>query len=318
MISGYWVEIINYAAINAIISLGLWVAVATGQLSVGHAAFAGIGGYASALLTRDLHVPFLLALVAGAVAACAIGMIISLLSLRLRHMFLAIATLGFGEAMVVLLLNIPYVGGVLGFQQIPLETNTLIICVILGLLVFLFWRLQNSRLGQAFRVVKDDELIAAAIGIDVGRTKVLAFAISAFVAGLGGGLYAHLIGIVLPTDLGFAHSLNYLIFVIVGGSGTFGGPIVGSALLTVLPELLRFSAQARYVIFGLALLLIVIFRSKGLITRRPIGTPEALPLIWLRQLLHVGGTPQPGKGSSGYPAAHLQPAAPPDGDNETA
>src|SRR3990172_7968557 len=135
MISGYWIEIINHVGINAIIALGLWIAVATGQLSVGHAAFAGIGGYVAAILTRDLHAPFLLALLLGAVAACLVGMLVSLLSLRLQHMFLAIATLGFGEAMVVLLLNIEYVGGIVGYQKIPLETNSLVIYVVLAVLV---------------------------------------------------------------------------------------------------------------------------------------------------------------------------------------
>lgn len=291
MISGYWLEIINHVGINAIIALGLWVAIATGQLSVGHAAFAGIGGYVSAILTRDLHVPFLLALVCAGVVACIVGVIVSLLSLRLQHMFLAVATLGFGEAMVVLLLNIDYVGGIVGFQKIPLESNTLVIYAILAVLVFLFWRLENSRLGQAFRVVKDDEVIAAAVGINVGRTKVLAFGVSTFVAGVGGGLYVHLIGIVLPTDLGFAHSLNYLIFIVVGGVGTFWGPVVGSAVLTMLPELLRFSAQHRYVMFGLALLLMVVFRPRGLLTRRPIGAPEGILLSRLRQLAGLGAAP---------------------------
>jgi branched-chain amino acid transport system permease protein len=185
---------------------------------------------------------------------------------------LSIASLGFTVAATVVLLNWPALGGPGGFANVPLHTTPIWIFGTLGVVLLWFrFVFDGSSADLAFRAVADDERTAAATGINVTATKVLAFALGAAIAGLGGALYVHRYGAILPADLGFSPSLTYLIYVAVGGTTTFWGPIVGSAILVTLPELLRFSLSGRYIIYGLALVLVVMLRPGGLIRRRPAG-----------------------------------------------
>lgn len=290
MIDQYWVEIFTIAGINAIIALGLYVTMMTGQISVAHAAFAGIGGYTVGVLTVNFGLPFAVGLAVGSLLGALVAVGLSLLILRLRHFYLAVATVGFGEALVVLAINSEYLGGATGFRGIPRNTNLLLVLASLAVIVFFAWRLQNSRVGQAFRAISDDEVTAAAIGIDVRGYRILSFTLGSGIAAFGGGLQAQYLGLMQAPDMNFLHSVTFLVFVAFGGTEIFWGPLLGSIALTLLPELLRFSLYDRYVIYGALLVLTMVFRPKGLISRQPVTAGEAasrwpapLRRLWRRQ-----------------------------------
>ncbi|MCC7104665.1 MAG: branched-chain amino acid ABC transporter permease [Chloroflexi bacterium] len=280
MIDPYWLEIFTIAGINAIIALGLYITMMTGQISVAHAAFAGIGGYTVGVLTVNFGLPFAVGLAAGGLLGAVFAIGLSLLILRLRHFYLAVATVGFGEALVVLAMNSDYLGGATGFRGIPRNTNLLLVLALLALVVFCAWRLQDSRVGQAFRSISDDEVTAAAIGINVRGYRILSFALGSGIAAFGGGLQAQYLGLMQAPDMNFLHSVTFLVFVAFGGTQIFWGPLLGSILLTLLPELLRFSLYDRYVIYGALLVVMMVFRPNGLVSRRPITASEA-PGRWL-------------------------------------
>lgn len=267
---GYIREVLLIAGIYAIVAVGMYFVLATGILSAGQAAFMGIGAYSGSVLTVKFDAPFEVALVVGPVVAGLVALPVSILALRLSHMFLAVATLAFGEAMVVVALNSDYLGAALGFRGMPLRTNIWLVYVCLALIIVAAMRFHNSRLGQAYRAVAEDDLTAAALGIDVVWCRIQSFVVGAMLAGLGGVLYAHLLGVVDPHDMNFARSLTFLIFATVGGVTTFWGAVLGSLALTGLPEFLRFSTYDRYLVYGLILVLIMLFRPKGLLARRQI------------------------------------------------
>jgi len=266
---GYWEQVAIMVAINAIVALGFYATFLTGQLSAAHAAFMGIGGYAAGTLTMKAGVPFLPAVLAGALlAALAAALLVSALK-RLSGMFLAIATLAFAEILIVTLKNTRALGGALGLSGMPLATKFWHVAAALAILVVVFVRLENTRLGLGFRAVRDDAKAAAAAGIDVIRMRIVAFAVGGFLCGLGGALQVHYLGVMEPDELGFGVTVALLLYVVVGGRDYFLGPIVGAAIFTVLPELLRVSSRGRVFIFSLLLILVVILRPDGLI-RRPV------------------------------------------------
>jgi branched-chain amino acid transport system permease protein len=267
--AGYILEVSMLVAINTIVALGLYIQMSTGQLSACQAAFMGIGGYASALLSVRLGLGFPFALAAGALVSAIIAGLFSALVLRLSHWFLAVATLAFGEALVVILLNVEPLGGALGFHGIPLRTTPLWVFGALVLTVYVLIRLEGSHFGYAFHAINHDDLAARALGVDVRRTRILAFALGGMFAGLGGGLLAHLNGLVQPTDLGFAQSLPFLLFVAIGGTRTFWGTLLGSVVLGFLPELLRFSTYDRYLLYGVLIIVVMILRPQGLLSQPP-------------------------------------------------
>lgn len=279
-------SVVRFVGINAILALSIYVTLAAGQLSLGQAAFMGIGAYTAALLTMRVGLPFPLVLAAGAVIAGIVALILGIVVLRLRGVFLAIATLGFGEMLRIVLLNLPFTGGAVGLRPIPAHTETWHIYLLLGIVAFVFWRMEGSTFGRALSAIREDEAAAATTGIDRVRTKVIAFTASGVVAGLAGGLLAHMTFIISPRDFGFIEALDILIFAIVGGITTFIGPIVGAAVMTALPELLRFTDIAagavRLFVNGAVLLAIILFLPNGLVSlfrgrRRRRQRPRTLP-----------------------------------------
>lgn len=280
MLTGYQTEILNQAGVLAIVAIGLYLAIRAGQLSIGHAAIAGAGSYAAGLLARDLGVPIWFSILGGAAVAAIVAAGVSLFSLRLDRFFFAIATLAFGEALVVVLENVDAVGGSGGLSRVPIAVSTMEIYGVLAVVLLAMLRLHDSRMGQALRAVAGDPEAAAASGIDVARTKIVGFTISGFVAGLGGGLYVFLIGFVEPSHLGFGPSVEVLIFVIVGGAATVWGPVLGAFSLSILPEVLRFTIDFRAILQNAGLLLIVLWKPSGLLGRRRIGEPGRLR--WVR------------------------------------
>ncbi len=261
-------SVVNFIGINALLALSLYVTLSAGQLSLGNAAFAGLGGYTAGVLTTRAGVPFLVSLAAGVLAAGLIGLLLGLPVLRLRGVFLAIATLGFGEVVRIIVLNLQVTGGAQGLTGIPPKTQMWHIYLALVLIALLVARLRRSHAGWAWESIRQDETAAATMGVDTTRYKTAAFTLGALIAGLAGALYAHVNLIIVPNEFGFPQAVQILIFNIVGGMTVWYGPVLGAVLLTALPEALRVTGleagPARLFVNGLVLLLVILFLPNGL------------------------------------------------------
>lgn len=242
-----------------------------GQLPLGHAGFMAVGGYAAALFTEAVelqpNLELAIGLVIGAVCAGITGILIGLPALRLRGDYLAIITLGFGEIIRVIILNLKFTGGAVGLKGIERITTVQWVFVCAAITVFAIYTLIKSRHGRAILSIREDEIASEATGIPTTRYKVMAFSISAAFAGVAGGLYAHYLTILTPNDFGFMKSVEILVMVVLGGLGSIIGSVVSAIVLTVLPELLRNFAQYRMVIYSLVLVIVMIFKPSGLFGR---------------------------------------------------
>jgi len=284
----YYSQILTVIIINSILAIGLNLVTGyTGQLSLGHATFMGLGAYAATLFTLKLQSPFLLSIVLGAAVAAFFGFIIGVPTLRLRGDYLAIATLGFGEITKNVLLNLRITGGPMGLRGIPRVTNVYVAAVALILIIFSLGRIINSRVGKSFIAIREDELAAESMGINTTRFKILAFVIGAFYAGLAGGLYAFLFRYINPKDFGFMRSIEILCMVVLGGMGNTYGAILGASIITVLPELLRsvspVVAQYRMVLYGLLLVIMMIVKPQGIIGEQSLSNKKR------KKILEKGG-----------------------------
>jgi branched-chain amino acid transport system permease protein len=252
--------------INALLALSVWVTLYAGQLTLGNAAFMGLAAYASALLTLRLHLPFLPALIAGALFSGVLAVPLGIPVLRLRGVYLAIATIGFGEMVRVMLLALPITGRGLGLNGIPAKTELWHVYLSLAICAYLLTRVQGSTVGRAWAAIREDELAAASQGIAVRRYKLAAFVLGAVLAGWAGGLSAHLNYSLEPGEFGFTKAVEILVFAIVGGVPNVLGPILGATLLTALPELLRFLRDYRDFLNGAILIVVIIYLPRGLVT----------------------------------------------------
>lgn len=250
---------------NGLLALSIYLTLSCGMLSIANAAFMGIGAYASALLTMQYGVSFPVALAAGMVAPSVTAFVIGKPTLRLSGVYLAMATLAFGEVVRIAVLNAePVTGGALGLNGIPQSTEWWHVALALVLTLTLLWRLRQSKVGRAFEAIKEDETAAGLMGIDVGGHKLLAFVLGAAIAGLAGTLNAHLTFFIGPNEYGFDRAVDILTMTILGGIGGLTGPVVGAVILTLLPELLRSLKDFRLVVNGFILVLIVLFLPKGI------------------------------------------------------
>jgi branched-chain amino acid transport system permease protein len=268
---GFWQPIIIFSLLNVILTSGLYITALSGQLSMATAALAGIGGYISAVLTSNFDWPFLPAIVVAAVSTAIIGGLLAALMVRMRDFILKLTTLAFGEAMSVIAFNIPYLGGANGFSDIQLYTTMTDVVVVAALAIFIAWRFDGSQLGLASRAVRDDPLAAACNGVSIPLVRVTTFALGSAVIGAGGALSAHYVLLVTPSQMGFYFSLTYIIFLLFGGLQSLWGPLVAAVLLTAVPEMLRFANEYRLILYGLIILVVILWRPNGLITRRPLG-----------------------------------------------
>jgi branched-chain amino acid transport system permease protein len=263
-------SLINFIGINVLLALSLYVTLSAGQLSLGNAAFAGIGGYTAGILTTQFGVPYLLSLLAGALMAAIVGFLLGMPVLRLRGVFLAMATLSFGEVVRIAAINLKITGGAEGLLGMPAYTKTWFIYLVIAVVGYFLSRLRYSRAGWSFESIREDETAASAMGINTIYYKTLAFTIGAFIAGLAGAMYAHLNYIITPGEFGFSAAVNLLIYCIVGGSRVWYGPVFGAALLTALPEILRgigvTAGPIRMFVNGLILLIVILFLPNGLIS----------------------------------------------------
>ena len=248
-----------------------------GQFSRGHAGFYGFGAYPAALLAVDYGSPFVLNLAAAALLAGASGFLIGLPTLRLGGIYLAMATLGFGEIIYLVLLNwLSLTRGPLGIPAIPgpallgvdLSTPSrqyYVGLTLAALTTLVIARLVNSRFGEAIQAIREDEIAAEAMGVPTTRLKVVTFTVSAAIAGVAGAFFAHYTSFISPSSFTLVESILVLSILVFGGMGSIEGSIAGAVLLTVAPEVFRFLAEYRMVIYGGILLGLIIFRPQGLL-----------------------------------------------------
>jgi branched-chain amino acid transport system permease protein len=260
----------------------------TGLFSFGHAAFYGIGAYTAAILATRLGWSFALTLCAAGVVAALIGAALGLITLRLSGIFLALVTIGFQEITFLITLNwIALTRGPMGIPGVPppalggyeLRGNTGYYYLILALDVltlFVVARLVTSRVGRAFVAIREDEVAAQASGLPTFRLKVLAFVIATFFAGLAGAFFAHHARFVSADSFRLDETFVILTMLIVGGLGSFLGPIVGAVALVILPEISRALAEYRGVVYGLVLIAVILFRPEGVAGVPGIIQPRGL------------------------------------------
>jgi branched-chain amino acid transport system permease protein len=250
---------------NALLALSIWLTLSCGMLAIANGAFMGIGAYASALLTMNAGAPFPLSIVAGMAVPAAVAWVIGRPTLRLSGVYLAMATLAFGEVVRIVILNTEsWSGGALGLNGIPQSTQWWHVALALALVLAALARLRRSRIGRAFEAIREDETAAGLMGIDVAGHKMLAFVLGAAVAGLAGTLDAHLTFFIGPNEFGFDRGVEILTMTVLGGIDSLAGPVAGAAIITLLPELLRGLKDYRAVFNGLILVAIVLFLPKGL------------------------------------------------------
>ncbi len=250
---------------NALLALSIWLTLACGMLAMANAAFMGIGAYTSAILTMNYGVPFPVALAAGMAAPALTAFVIGKPTLRLSGVYLAMATLAFGEVVRIAILNAESLtGGALGLNGIPPLTQWWHVALGVGLVLLVLWRLRRSKVGRAFEAIKEDETAAGLMGIDVGANKMLAFVLGAAIAGLAGALNAHLTFFIGPNEYGFDRGVEILTMAILGGINGLAGPVLGGVILTVLPEALRGFGDFRLIVNGVILVLIVLFLPNGI------------------------------------------------------
>jgi branched-chain amino acid transport system permease protein len=305
-INPYYARIINLIGINITLAVSLnLINGLAGQFSIGHAGFMAVGGYTATYvtvyygtavtsvfgttLTDPLggFIAMVISLTAGAMAAAVAGLAVGIPSLRLRGDYLAIVTLGFSEIIRVIILNVPSVGGATGFTDAVPITNFFWIFAMAVLTIVIVRNIAASTFGRALATIRGDEIAAEAMGINTTRYKVLAFVISAALAGVAGGLSGQLFANPLnPQNLNFVKSIEVIVMIVLGGIGSISGAVFGATTLTILPEALRRLDQQfpglRMVVYALLLILMMIFRPQGLFGRRELRWP------WPRS---GGGTP---------------------------
>jgi len=294
----YYIYMINYMAVNVIVCVGLNILVGyTGQISLGHAGFFAIGAYTTVLLMINLHFPFLLALISGAFVSALFGFVLGLPALKLEGPYLAIATLGFGMAITQVIGRWKLFGGHMGLSTPTITIGPLkissdkelyfLILVITVLMIIAARNILKTRVGRAFVAIRDCDIAAETMGVNLTYYKTLAFAVSAFYAGIAGGLMAFVLGFINPNSFNFILSILFLAMVVVGGVGSILGSILGGIVISflnlklsaiqdvpLLGDLLKSVSQkwmsvsglpnVSNIVFGLILILIVVFEPLGL------------------------------------------------------
>jgi branched-chain amino acid transport system permease protein len=268
----YYAQILILFGINIILAVSLNMVIGfTGQLALGHAGFMSIGAYTAAVLTMKLGLPFPVVLIVGGLVAALFGYLIGTPILRLKGDYLAITTLGFGEIIRVLIVNLDYVGGPRGLPGIPKKTTFTWVFIITVLSVVIMRNIIKSAQGRAMVSIREDEIAAEAMGINTTSYKLKSFVIAAFFAGIAGGLYAHYFMYLDPKSFNFLKSIEILTFVVLGGMGSISGSIIGSGTLTALPEVLRSMGDFRMIIYPACLILLMLFRPQGLLGTKEIS-----------------------------------------------
>jgi branched-chain amino acid transport system permease protein len=264
--STYYAGLLADVGILLLGALSVYIILATGQLSLGNAGFMGIGAYLTSYLTVSAGVPVTLALIVAAAISGAVGIVIGFPALRLKGIYLAMATLGFGEMVRSFFLNFEAMGGSGGFHGMKHVSVGYIWLWAAGILLVVMV-LERSRVWLEMQAVHDDETAAGLLGLNTTAIKVAAFGAGAAVAAIAGGLFAHHNVYIEPANFGFERSIDFVLAVILGGSTVGAGALVGSLLLVFLPEMLRFMSDWRLAAFGVLLVAVLLVRRQGILDR---------------------------------------------------
>lgn len=279
----YYVAIASIIGIHTLLGLSVYLVAISGQMSFGQQGFFAIGAYLAGISTALWGLHLVSALLLGALAAGVMGVIVGFPALRVRGLYLAIATFGFGEIVRLAFLNVRYTrsiggrvvgpNGAEGFRHVRYVFDRGftgldylgVILVAVVVVVALYWLLERSKLGATLRAVEEDETAAAMVGINVTRAKVLAFAAAAMVAGLGGGLFVHYSTYIDHDMVALPLAIASVTYPLLGGLGSFAGPILAAVVLVSLTEGLRFLHELREIVYGGLIIVTMIFRPRGLI-----------------------------------------------------
>ena len=270
MMSTYYAGLLADVGILLLGALSVYIILATGQLSLGNAGFMGIGAYLTSYLTVMTGIPLTLALVIAAAASGATGVIVGFPALRLKGIYLAMATLGFGEMVRSFFLNFDAMGGAGGFHGMR-HVSVAYIWTWAAAILLLVAVLERSQVWLEMRAVRDDETAAGLVGLNTTTIKVGSFGFAAAVAAIAGGLFAHHHVYIEPGNFSFERSIDFVLAVILGGSTVGAGALVGALLLVMLPEYLRFLAEWRFAMFGALLIAMLLVRRQGILDRSLFG-----------------------------------------------
>jgi len=278
--TGYVLYVVNLLMVFVVLALGMHVVIGeAGQFALSHTAFYGIGIYTAGLINTNWHPPFMVSVLAGGLLAAALGYVIGFLALRMRDIYLALATFAFGEAMQWVFLNWePVTGGSNGMRMQPAElfglklTNDLqAYPFVIGLTALMLWltvSLSRSQFGSALRAVRESDVAATAMGINARAMKQAAFAISAAFAGIAGGMYTVFVSFIHPESLGFQTTILVLTMIVVGGLGSVRGAVAGAITFGIISELLRQALSLQEIFYGAILMGFMMFRPRGLFAGR--------------------------------------------------
>jgi len=291
VLNGYYKGVLIVAGIYIIVAASLNLATGyLGQLALGHAGFMAVGAYSAAIFVMAVELPkaveYLGGLIIGGIVAGLFGLLIGIPALRLRGDYLGIVTLGFGEMIRITLLNLPFTGGASGLKGIPgykgfTETYILVIIVIAFLYAFI-----RSRHGRAILSIKEDEIAAESVGIPTTFYKVYGFTISAIIAGIGGAAFAFYQQLLDPNKFNFMFSVEFFIIVVLGGMGSITGTIAAALSLAIINEFLYSINELRLVIYALTLIIMMIFRPKGILGRKEFSLVKLIEKIRNRKHVH--------------------------------
>ncbi len=263
--SGYVEGVLVLLAINIIFAYAAFLPMVAGQLNLGVAGFAAIGGYVSAYLSTQLAVPASVAILFGGFAAGLLALVVAIPVLRTRGIYLALATFALGQIVQATLLNLEVVGGAAGYPVAAFIGFNAIVAFTACVFIFVCM-LFATRFGIAITAVRDDEQVADLMGLNVRAFQVAAFALGSAIAGIGGGLYAHYFNYIEAQYFSISLSITIVLYVLFGGTQSVIGPLFGAAVFTLLPEILRSSAQFRYALFAAIIIIVMVLRPQGLVT----------------------------------------------------
>lgn len=293
-IDNYVAGILSQAAVFSIMAISVnLISGITGQLSLGQAGFMALGAYSTILLTTMANIPLPISAIFAGLITAFFGFLIGFPTLKLEGDYLAIVTLAFGEIIRVFLVNMKKItGGPNGksFPTVLTMNPTIAIFVVTSVLVLIVVLTQNvirSTYGRAILAVREDEIAANSSGIPVFRYKMLGFVMASFVAGIGGALYVMLIGFIKPEQAAFSKSIDYLIFVVLGGMGSITGSIIATYVLTFLQESLRFLQNYRLLFYPVVLILVMLFRPQGLLGTKELSFVKSFE--WMKGKLKLLG-----------------------------
>jgi branched-chain amino acid transport system permease protein len=270
MISAHWEQVLVILAINVVVAYGAFLPMAAGQLNLGVAGFMAVGAYTSAWFSNVLGLTAFFTVFVGALGAGLLALVVAVPVLRTRGIYLALATFAVGEVVQATILNLEFVGGAAGYPVYQFIGGGSIIAFAVGSFVFVYL-LFGTRFGLSVTAVHDDEQVADLFGLNVKAFQVCAFTLGGILAGLGGALHGHHFSVIEAQNFNVLLSIYIVLYVLLGGTQTVFGPIVGAAVFTLAPELLRGIDEWRYVLFAVLIILIMVVRPQGIVTRNMLG-----------------------------------------------